>query len=172
MTASLCQTCHAFVPRASMQLCDRCSELERLRTENAEMRREVAALEQVAEERRTRAKRAEESLAKLLTDSGIDFDAELKYLRGQGPDPWKKQPGAGLSDEELSLVWKREAVSFRTTSECLRAVANAARAELARQLLSDEAALAMREKIELDNASEARRGIAAALRACGVEVDP
>jgi uncharacterized phage-associated protein len=33
----------------------------------------------------------EEQSQHLLTDSGIDFDAELAYLRGQGANPWPSQ---------------------------------------------------------------------------------
>jgi hypothetical protein len=46
----------------------------------------LEALDAMAAERE-RAERAEKALAGLMGDSGIDFDAELAHLRGEGPDP-------------------------------------------------------------------------------------
>jgi uncharacterized phage-associated protein len=34
----------------------------------------------------------EEEADSLASDAGVDFDAELQYLRGRGPDPWPQSP--------------------------------------------------------------------------------
>lgn len=47
----------------------------------------------------------EDMVDRMLEDSGVDFDAELAYLRGQGPDPWPPTTRCTVSQPfELDLI--------------------------------------------------------------------